>query len=118
MAIFTLEEVREILPDIISCTEHYHTRVNELKNDLAGKTRKTPRDQIKQKIHQQLAAWVNEMHEYGGEVKGPWLVDFDSGDGIYYCWKYGEEDLLFFHRYEKGYKGRRSIEKLKGSYKP
>jgi hypothetical protein len=31
--------------------------------------------------------WAEEMLSLGIEVKGIWLVDFDSGAG-YYCWKY------------------------------
>jgi hypothetical protein len=46
------------------------------------------------------------------EVKGLWLADFDSGDGYYYCWQLGEEDIEHFHRYEVGFAGRRPISLL------
>ena len=39
------------------------------------------------------------------EIKGLWLVDFDSGAG-YYCWKYPEPSLDYFHGYEEGFAGR------------
>ena len=45
----------------------------------------------------------------GVEVKGLWLADFDSGDGYYYCWQLGEDDIEHFHRYETGFAGRRPI---------
>jgi len=32
-------------------------------------------------------------------------VDFDSGAG-YYCWKWPEESLSFFHGYQEGFAGR------------
>ena len=32
-------------------------------------------------------------------------VDWDSGDG-YYCWRYPEASLSFYHSYEDGFKGR------------
>ena len=41
----------------------------------------------------------------GADVKGLWLVDFDTGAG-YYCWKWPEEELAYFHGYEEGFAGR------------
>ncbi len=41
----------------------------------------------------------------GLEIKGVWLVDFDSGGG-YYCWKYPETGLNHFHSYDEGFSGR------------
>ena len=41
----------------------------------------------------------------GLEIKGLWLVDFDSGAG-YYCWKYPESSLGHFHGYDEGFSGR------------
>ena len=49
--------------------------------------------------------WAEEMQSLGIEVKGIWLVDFDSGAG-YYCWKYPEPALNHFHGYEEGFAGR------------
>lgn len=53
--------------------------------------------------------WMQEMERLGLEVKGPWLVDFDSGSG-YYCWKWPEEGLAYFHSYEEGFAGRSRIQ--------
>ena len=36
------------------------------------------------------------MSHLGCEPRGIWLVDFDSGDG-WFSWRYGDEDLSFFH---------------------
>ena len=52
-----------------------------------------------------LETWAEKIRGLGAEVKGPWLVDFDSGAG-YYCWKWPEEGLGFFHGYEEGFSGR------------
>jgi len=38
-----------------------------------------------------------------------WLVDFDSGDGIYYCWRHPEASLEYFHEYGAGFAGRRPL---------
>ncbi|MGZ6970665.1 MAG: DUF2203 family protein [Thermoanaerobaculia bacterium] len=45
------------------------------------------------------------MEELGIVVKGPWLVDFDSGAG-FYCWRWPEESLAFFHGYDEGFAAR------------
>ena len=49
--------------------------------------------------------WIRQLTELGVEIKGLWLVDFDSGAG-YYCWKYPEVSLEYFHGYEEGFAGR------------
>jgi hypothetical protein len=41
----------------------------------------------------------------GCEVKGVWLVDWDTGDG-YYCWRFPEQAISFFHTYDEGFAGR------------
>ena len=56
-----------------------------------------------------LASGLKAVRNLGVEVKGLWLADFDSGDGYYYCWKLGEDDIEHFHRYETGFAGRRPI---------
>lgn len=49
--------------------------------------------------------WAESIAGLGIEVKGLWLVDFDSGGG-YYCWRYPEPALQYFHGYEEGFGGR------------
>ena len=41
------------------------------------------------------------------------LLDFPAmkdGREVYLCWKYGEEDIAYWHEVEAGYAGRRPIE--------
>ena len=52
-----------------------------------------------------IEAWAREIASIRCEVKGLWLVDWDSGDG-YYCWRYPEASLSFYHSYEDGFQGR------------
>jgi hypothetical protein len=52
---------------------------------------------------------VEEAERLGAEVKGVWLVDFDNGSG-YYCWRWPEEKLEYFHAYEDGFAGRTRIQ--------
>jgi hypothetical protein len=54
---------------------------------------------------QVVARWAAEIASLGCVAKGPWLVDWDCGDG-YYCWRYPEQALGHFHGYEEGFAGR------------
>ena len=42
-------------------------------------------------------------------MKGLWLVDFDNGNG-YYCWRWPEPELAYFHGYDEGFDGRVRIQ--------
>jgi hypothetical protein len=53
--------------------------------------------------------WARAVSALGGDVKGLWLVDFDNGSG-YYCWRFPETDLDFYHSYEDGFDGRMRIQ--------
>jgi hypothetical protein len=63
------------------------------------------RDKAAEEANGVLRAWAEELAALGIEVKGPWLVDFDSGGG-YYCWKWPEDSLDYFHSYDEGFAGR------------
>lgn len=52
-----------------------------------------------------VTEWAETILGMGIEVKGLWLVDFDSGAG-YYCWCHPEPALEYFHGYEEGFGGR------------
>ena len=55
------------------------------------------------------ALQAREMEALGLEVKGLWLVDFDSGGG-FYCWRWPEPALAHFHTYDEGFDGRTPIQ--------
>ncbi len=57
------------------------------------------------RLEQEVRAWAERLTELGLQIKGLWLVDFDNGAG-YYCWRWPEADLEFFHSYEEGFGGR------------
>jgi regulator of sirC expression with transglutaminase-like and TPR domain len=94
--IFTLEEARSLLPRIRERTAEAVSRYARL-GEGSGEA-----EEERQAI---LREWVSEIGALGVEIKGPWLVDFDSGAG-YYCWKYPERSLDHFHGYEDGFAGR------------
>ena len=112
MEYFSLTEARELLPKVQQTTKKYYDLVEKLYQNLNTKTSHLEKEEIQDKIENYIQIWASEMIKLGLEVKGPWLVDFDSGDGYFFCWKYDEEDIKFFHLYETGFSGRRPIELL------
>ena len=98
---FTFEEARKLLPAVRERTRRAIERIEALGEDGAE-----PESREANGI---LLSWVREMAELGIEVKGPWLVDFDSGDG-YWCWRWPEETLDYYHGYEEGFAGRVRIQ--------
>ena len=109
MAIFTLGEARVLLPRVKEITEHYHDLIEQLQEQLEHLQH--PRDvrHMEARMHSEVQEWVKAIKALGVDVKGLWLADFDSGDGYYYCWQLGEDDIEYFHRYETGFAGRRPI---------
>ena len=64
---------------------------------------------LEQELARAVGGWVRAMEALGVEVKGRWLVDFDNGTG-YYCWRWPETRLEYFHGYEDGFAGRVRIQ--------
>ena len=62
-----------------------------------------------ERIRARVSHGARSMEALGLEVKGLWLVDFDNGEG-YYCWRWPEPDLAYFHGYDEGYSGRIRIQ--------
>ncbi|MEO8432044.1 MAG: DUF2203 family protein [Acidobacteriota bacterium] len=94
--IFSFEEARSLLPKVKELTSDAVFRYARL-GDGAG--------EIEEERQLIVRDWAREILSLGVVIKGLWLVDFDSGAG-YYCWKYPEPSLEFFHGYEEGFSGR------------
>jgi hypothetical protein len=107
---WTLEAAREILAEV---RERTAQAVPEVERLAAERERPDPdseeRMEIEAQIRTQIGRWTRAMEALGVEVKGLWLVDFDNGSG-YYCWKWPEEELAWYHGYEDGFKGRVRIQ--------
>ena len=93
--IFTLDEARSLLP-----------AVKALTSDAVFKfARLAESEEAEEERQGVVGEWARDILALGAEIKGLWLVDFDSGAG-YYCWKYPETSLEYFHGYEEGFAGR------------
>jgi regulator of sirC expression with transglutaminase-like and TPR domain len=93
--IFTLAQAREALPRIRQITSEAVARYESLGED----------PETEEERQELVREWIRQLSTLGVEIKGLWLVDFDSGAG-YYCWKYPEQSLDHFHGYEEGFAGR------------
>lgn len=91
--IFSYEEALQLLPVVRQLTGEAVDRVEALAEEAV------------EEYQSVIEAWASEVMSLGIEVKGLWLIDFDSGSG-YYCWQWPEPALQFFHGYEEGYGGR------------
>jgi hypothetical protein len=107
---FTLSEAQALLPAVKEITqkavEEATPTVLELQRpDL------TEEERIEYGLDLEKMAnrWGEEISRLGAVPKGLWLVDFDSGTG-YYCWRYNEPELAFFHTYDDGFSGRTPIQ--------
>ena len=64
---------------------------------------------------EKLDALIHQILDTGAQVKdiNIGLLDFSAlrnGHEVYLCWKYGEDDIAFWHEVDAGYAGRQPIE--------
>jgi len=103
---FTFEEARRLLPEVKEKTRLAMEKIEALESTLDDEDEPgDARQKLEAAARVVLSEWAEEVRGLGLEVKGPWLVDFDSGGG-YYCWKWPEDSLEFFHSYDEGFSGR------------
>jgi hypothetical protein len=109
--VFKLSEANNILPLIFRITEESHKKVKSIFNQIES-VKSTNPDQARAleiEADQVVIMWQNKIKKLGAKPKGLWLADFDFGKG-YYCWKYPETELKYFHQYDEGFSGRKLIE--------
>jgi hypothetical protein len=93
---FSYEDACALLPEVQRLTDVAYTEVEALGEEV---------DDSNEDFQRIVTEWAEQVMALGIEVKGLWLVDFDSGSG-YYCWHHPEPSLQFFHGYEEGFRGR------------
>ncbi len=107
---WSLEAAREILGDVRARTGEAVGQVEALLVQVTDNAPESSERQVADlEIQRIIASWARAMEALGLEVKGPWLVDFDCGSGLY-CWRWPEEKLEYFHGYDEGFAGRIRIQ--------
>lgn len=108
--IYSIGEVDRILPIVRRITQEYVEKVQVLmarfESAKGRHDHKLPL--IEREINEAVQSWQSKLEKLGLKTKGLWIADFDSGDG-YFCWKYPEEKVNFWHQYHDGFGGRVKI---------
>jgi len=108
---WSLATAREIAVEVRRITAGAVAEVDalEVRRGEIGGDDKAAHAALEQELARAVAGWVRAMEALGVEVQGRWLVDFDNGRG-YYCWRWPEEQLEYFHGYDEGFAGRVRIQ--------
>jgi hypothetical protein len=107
---WSLEGARALLPDVRKRTGTTVAQVQDLleRRERVG-AESISSEQLDAQVGKLTSDWARAMEALGLEVKGLWLVDFDNGSG-YYCWRWPETELAYFHGYEEGFANRVRIQ--------
>ena len=106
---WNLENARAILPEVRRLTGEAVARVDALSDRRGDQLESAERVEVEQELARVVSAWIRGMEALGVDVKGAWLVDFDTGSGCY-CWRWPEAQLEYFHGYDEGFAGRVRIQ--------
>jgi hypothetical protein len=104
--VFSVSEAGDLLPLIYKITEASSKEVKSLIERLeCAKSQKKDGllKQIDSEINLAIDRWQRKVEKLGALPKGLWIVDFDSGNG-YFCWKFPERQLRFWHGYQDSQK--------------
>ncbi|SRR5712692_5187033 len=125
--LFTIEEAKSLLPDLRLLVKQALDRLDFLKQESETVIREeglgpeNPRLMERLQENDTIARLIREIRElveqvnsYGCVCKGveEGLIDFPclfSGEIVFLCWQYGEENLTHWHRIEDGFAGRRPL---------
>lgn len=109
--VFSLTEAQEILPVIFRITKAYSQKVDSLLGRLEGISRDAAETitDIENQVSALIQEWQNKVQKLGALPKGLWIADLDAGDG-YYCWKFPEREVQYWHRYDSGFSKRVLVE--------
>lgn len=117
---FTVEEARRLLPEIRKTTAEIvslsdrlekHREAIQVLADAAGANAGSPEGTSYLENLILLQNHIRDIREIGCIVKSiqEGLVDFPhlkDGREVYLCWKYGEDDIRYWHEVDGGFAGR------------
>lgn len=106
---FTLTEAQKILPLIRRITAEAAEEVKTLEERSRQLSQnESPTPFYSHRIQLTIQRWADKVRRLGAVPKGLWTVDFSNGNG-FYCWKFPEEEVGFFHEYDQQYSDRLPI---------
>lgn len=113
--VFSYDEACAALDDVRELTTAAHQRLQDLRGQLqAAPAGSRAAKKLSEWISTAIHDWAEHITGLGALPKGLWTVDFDSGEGFYYCWTLNEPRITHFHLYEDGFTGRRPLSEVEG----
>ncbi|MBK9324602.1 MAG: DUF2203 domain-containing protein [Bdellovibrionaceae bacterium] len=105
--VFLQHEVASLLPLIYRLTDEAQHEVKKIVNFIEAHSDKTSSavHELEARLSDIVTRWQSKIEKLGAQPKGLWLADFDSGDG-YFCWKFPETEICYWHGYQDGFTGR------------
>ncbi|MCH7479320.1 MAG: DUF2203 domain-containing protein [SAR324 cluster bacterium] len=117
--IFTFEEAQALIEEVREKTVFANERLVALRTQVESLQAGSKRaKKLNEWVNTVINQWAQEIMELGAQPKGLWTVDFDSGDGYYYCWALNEPNLAYFHLYEEGFAGRKPLSEIENGAPP
>ena len=125
--LFSLAEANALIPRIeliMSRMQHLALQIRREMEQLAPNSDQFAHDgTIVQLLHlkpelqplfTELSHSIQEIEKLGGSFKGLdlGLVDFPAkigGETVELCWQYGEKEIMYYHRRDEGFAGRRLL---------
>lgn len=111
--LFSQEEATELLPIILKITRSYSDQVKVLVDQIEEQPLET-KDQnwkIEEKVNKLIDTWKIKVQRLGITPRGLWIGDFPTQDG-FYCWKYPETEIKYWHAKDDGFSKRKNISLL------
>lgn len=105
-----LEQADQLVRILNKITQKYSRTVNDLiaRLEALDPLDKNKTTEIESQVNHEIIEWNTKVRKLGAIPKGLWLVDIDAGDG-YYCWKFPEVEIGYWHDYQSGFMGRISL---------
>lgn len=131
--LFTVNEASDLLPKLRPLVEQILENIRRLKGASESVIRREQldadapnlMDRLRQdgeiaKLIGQVQGWVDEINAYGCTCKGveQGLIDFPcmlGAEVVFLCWQLGEPQVVFWHRIEDGFAGRKPLLDSEGS---
>lgn len=120
-SVFTLEEAQTLFPIVFKLTKSYSERVHDLIVKIEALSKSNTDIGVSEPLEAEagrlIQDWQSKIQKLGGQPNGHWIVDFDSGDG-YFCWKYPERSIEYWHHYRDGFSKRIKLSALVAQMPP
>lgn len=111
--IFTFSEASNLLDEVRVITQSASLRMASVRSQSVARPGSKRHHKVNEWCNRVIESWADQVTALGAHPKGLWTVDFDSGEGFFYCWELDEPRLAYMHGYEEGFSGRRPLS-LKG----